>query len=173
MIRHLTKLYVHSLALITQPDTTLTSPITQLLHSNCSFVPPLHAAALPTHLYPSVISISAFQNHFVQFQFPQRKMPFFIELSVAFLTLLLATPLPALAINDWSVPCTQEQCSWDPPADFADSGASRSMQIVSVFYLCQAHRCFVPLPDIIYLCIHSGVLSMRFRTLPLQLVGNL
>ena len=43
----------------------------------------------------------------------------------------------------------------------------------SVLYSYQA-RCFsVPFADIIYLRIHSGALSMRFRTLPLPLVGRL
>ena len=43
----------------------------------------------------------------------------------------------------------------------------------SVFYLCQAPRFSVHFADIICLCIHSGGLSVRFRTLPLPLVGKL
>ena len=97
-------------------------------------------------------------------------MHFSIKFSGALLTLLLAAPLPALAMNDWSVPCTQGKCSWDLPTD---SGASGSMLIVSMLCLCQARRCFVPFTDMTYLCVHSGVLSILFRTLPLQLVGKL
>ena len=43
----------------------------------------------------------------------------------------------------------------------------------SVFYFCQAPRFSVPFADIICLCIQSGGLSVRFRTLPLPLVGRL
>ena len=56
-------------------------------------------------------------------------MPFFIKPSAAFLTLFLAAGQRALAVNDWSVPCTQGKCSWDLPAE---SGASGSVNIVSL-----------------------------------------
>ncbi|KAF8472215.1 hypothetical protein DFH94DRAFT_655780 [Russula ochroleuca] len=39
------------------------------------------------------------------------------------LTLVLAAGRRALAVNDWSVPCTQGKCSWDLPADSSASGA--------------------------------------------------
>ncbi|KAF8502656.1 hypothetical protein F5888DRAFT_1110589 [Russula emetica] len=54
-------------------------------------------------------------------------MPSSIKPSAAFyLTLVLAAGQRALAVNDWSVPCTQGKCSWDVPAE---SGASGSVQI--------------------------------------------
>lgn len=60
-------------------------------------------------------------------------MPFSIKPSAAFcLTLVLAVGRRALAVNDWSVPCTQGKCSWDLPAD---SGASGTMHIVSLLFL--------------------------------------
>ena len=40
-------------------------------------------------------------------------------------------------------------------------------------YLYQAHRFSEPFADIIYLHMHSGAPSVRFRTLPLPLVGKL
>jgi len=50
-------------------------------------------------------------------------MPFSIKLSATLcLTLVLAAGQRALAVNDWSVPCTQGKCSWDLPADSAASG---------------------------------------------------
>ncbi|KAH9975610.1 hypothetical protein BJV77DRAFT_1164270 [Russula vinacea] len=39
------------------------------------------------------------------------------------LTLVLAAGRRALAVNDWSVPCTQGKCSWDLPADSSASGS--------------------------------------------------
>ena len=73
-----------------------------------------------------------------------------MKISAALLTLLLAARLPALAVNDWSVPCIQGKCSWDPP-DSAGSGSSRFMQIVSVIYLFQARRCFMLFANIVLL----------------------
>jgi hypothetical protein len=59
-------------------------------------------------------------------------MPFSIKLSAAFcLTLVLTAGQRALAVNDWSVPCTQGKCSWDLPAD---SGASGTVHIVSLCF---------------------------------------
>ena len=52
-----------------------------------------------------------------------------MKTSAALFTLILAVGQRALAVNDWSVPCTQGKCSWDVPAN---SGASGSMQIVSL-----------------------------------------
>jgi len=43
-----------------------------------------------------------------------------------YLPLVLAAGWPVLAVNDWSVPCTQGQCSWNLPAD---SGASGTVHI--------------------------------------------
>ena len=82
-------------------------------------------------------------------------MLFSIKLSTALLTLVLATPLRAQALNDWSVPCTQGVCFWDLPAE---SGAEGWIKIVSVLYLYQARRGPVPFADIIYLRMHSGAL---------------
>lgn len=57
-------------------------------------------------------------------------MPFSVKPSAAFcLIIVLVVGRRALAVNDWSVPCTQGKCSWDLPAD---SGASGSVQIVSL-----------------------------------------
>ncbi|KAF8502654.1 hypothetical protein F5888DRAFT_1607718 [Russula emetica] len=54
-------------------------------------------------------------------------MPFSIKPSTAFyLTLVLGAGQRALAVNDWSVPCTQGKCSWDLPVD---SGASGTVHI--------------------------------------------
>ncbi|KAN0123083.1 hypothetical protein V8E52_003036 [Russula decolorans] len=53
-------------------------------------------------------------------------MPSSIKPSAALLTLVLAAGQRALAVNDWSVPCTQGKCSWDVPAE---SGASGSVNI--------------------------------------------
>ncbi|KAI0276246.1 hypothetical protein BGY98DRAFT_1177851, partial [Russula aff. rugulosa BPL654] len=51
-------------------------------------------------------------------------MPFSAKPSAAFcLTLFLAAGQRALAVNDWSVPCTQGKCSWDVPADTGTSGS--------------------------------------------------
>ena len=70
-------------------------------------------------------------------------MPSSIKLSAAFLTLVLAAGQRALAVNDWSVPCTQGKCSWDVPAD---SGASGSVNIVSL-------RLLIPYPSLTSACI--------------------
>lgn len=62
------------------------------------------------------------------------------------LALVLAAGQSALAVNDWSVPCTQGQCSWDLPAD---SSASGTVHIVSRF-TCANHIAFSdPLPNMI------------------------
>lgn len=59
-------------------------------------------------------------------------MPFSIKPSTTFwLTLVLAAGRQALAVNDWSVPCTQGACSWDLPVD---SVASGSVKIVSLCF---------------------------------------
>jgi hypothetical protein len=60
-------------------------------------------------------------------------MPFAIKPSAAFcLTLVLAAGRLALvAANDWSVPCTQGECSWDLPVE---SGASGTVHIVSLCF---------------------------------------
>ncbi|KAF8502608.1 hypothetical protein F5888DRAFT_1607712 [Russula emetica] len=50
-------------------------------------------------------------------------MPSSIKPSAAFLTLLLAAGQRALAVNDWSVPCTQGKCSWDLPVESNSSGS--------------------------------------------------
>ena len=60
------------------------------------------------------------------------------------LTLVLAAGQRALAVNDWSVPCTQGKCSWDVPAD---SGASGSVQIVSLCSTYTKHGAF-PYPSL-------------------------
>ena len=67
-------------------------------------------------------------------------MPSYIKPSAAFLTLVLAAGQRALAVNDWSVPCTQGKCSWDMPAE---SGASGSVQVVS---LCSTYTNYVTFP---------------------------
>ena len=59
-------------------------------------------------------------------------MPFSVKPLAALLTLVLAAPLPALAMNDWSIPCTKGKCSWDLPAE---TGASGSVKIVSLCLL--------------------------------------
>jgi len=48
-----------------------------------------------------------------------------------YLALILAVGWQALAVNDWSVPCTQGECSWDLPPD---SGASGSIHIVRLCF---------------------------------------
>ncbi|KAF8502657.1 hypothetical protein F5888DRAFT_1800191 [Russula emetica] len=50
-------------------------------------------------------------------------MPSCIKPSAALLTLVLAAGQRALAVNDWSVPCTQGKCSWDVPAESGSSGS--------------------------------------------------
>ncbi|KAF8496249.1 hypothetical protein F5888DRAFT_1946660 [Russula emetica] len=51
-------------------------------------------------------------------------MPSSIKPSAAFyLALVLAAGQRALAVNDWSVPCTQGTCSWDLPAESGSSGS--------------------------------------------------
>ena len=68
-------------------------------------------------------------------------MPFSMTPSAGlYLTLVLAAGQRALAVNDWSVPCTQGKCSWDVPAE---SGASGSVQIVS---LCSTYTKRVAFP---------------------------
>jgi hypothetical protein len=52
-----------------------------------------------------------------------------------YLALVLAAGQQALAINDWSIPCIQGQCSWDIPAD---SGASGTVHIVRLC-MCSRH----------------------------------
>ena len=78
-----------------------------------------------------------------------------IKLSVALLTLVLATPLRAQVVNDWSIPCTQGVCSWNLPAE---SGTEGWIQIVSVLHSYQSCRGLVPFADIIYLRVHSQAL---------------
>ena len=57
-------------------------------------------------------------------------MPFSVKPSAAFcLALVLVAGRRVLAVNDWSVPCTQGKCAWDLPGD---SGASGSVKIVSL-----------------------------------------
>ncbi len=96
-------------------------------------------------------------------------MPFSMKPSSAIcITLVFAAGQRALAVNDWSVPCTQGKCSWDLPAD---SGSSGSVDVVSFVFI-QSYFSG-PFADMKYLCIHSGVLSAQFRTLRLPLDGKL
>lgn len=61
------------------------------------------------------------------------KMFFATEFPVTLcLALALAASQQALAVNDWSIPCTQGHCSWDIPAD---SGASGTVHIVSLRFI--------------------------------------
>lgn len=96
-------------------------------------------------------------------------MPCFIRPSATLhLALILAAGWQALAVNDWSIPCTQGECSWDLPPD---SGASGSIHIVRL-YFCQQPSLFRTLTD----CAahtHSGVLPTRFQTSPRPLAGEL
>jgi hypothetical protein len=96
-------------------------------------------------------------------------MPSFIRPSATLhLALILAAGWQALAVNDWSIPCTHGECSWDLPPD---SGASGSIHIVRL-YFCQQPSLFLTLTD----CAahtHSGVLPTRFRTSPRPLAGEL
>ena len=48
-----------------------------------------------------------------------------------YLALILAAGWQALAVNDWFVPCTQGECSWDLPPD---SGTSGSVHIVRLCF---------------------------------------
>jgi hypothetical protein len=102
----------------------------------------------------------------------RRKMSFTTKFSATLcLTLVLAAGRRALAVNDWSVPCTQGKCSWDLPADSSASGA---LHIVSLCFTCAKHVAFHGhFADAIYLHTLSGVLPARFRTLPLLLDGKL
>ena len=93
-------------------------------------------------------------------------MPFSAKPSAAFcLTLVLAAGQLALAVNGYSVPCTEGKCSRDVPADTDTSGFVQSVSLCSTYAKHVA--------DIICLRIHSGALSVRFRTLPLPPVGKL
>ena len=65
------------------------------------------------------------------------------------LALALAATQQALAVNDWSVPCTQGQCSWDLPAD---SGASGTVQIVSLRFIF-AHSIAFSEPSLTVICL--------------------
>ena len=69
------------------------------------------------------------------------KMPFSTGFSATLcLALVLAAGQRALAVNDWSVPCTQGQCSWDLPDDSAASG---TVHIVSLRFTCAKHVAFL------------------------------
>lgn len=61
------------------------------------------------------------------------EMPFTTKFSVVLCLALVfaASGQRALAVNDWSVPCTQGKCSWELPAD---SGASGTVHIVSLCF---------------------------------------
>ncbi len=56
-----------------------------------------------------------------------------------YLTLVFAAGQRALAVNDWTVPCIQGQCSWDLPAE---SGSSGSVKVVSLYFTYVKHVTF-------------------------------
>lgn len=100
--------------------------------------------------------------------FSERNIPRATIPSVTlYLALVLAAAQQALAVNDWSIPCIQGQCSWDIPAD---SGASGTVKIVC----CACARVIGRFSEtlLIELRTRSGVRLTQFRTFPQLLAGR-
>jgi hypothetical protein len=141
--------------------------------------------SLHIHIYPSIVQYTPAHHSFSQ-------VLLFVPFATlrSFRSILSLTQNAFLHKNLSSIP---HSCSRRRPASTSCERLVRSMHsrqmllghacrvwlfgvcehCQSVFYLCQAPRFSVLFADIICLRIHSGALSVQFRTLPLPLVGKL